>query len=172
MPSSWRNSLRQKLNQIKKSDASGLPQICLIGIGNDLRGDDSVGPAIARLLSTDERFSKAQNLLILDGGSAPENHTGKLRDFHPDLVLFIDTANLDASPGTIQLIPLELIDGMSASSHSLPLSLLARYIISEFGSQVEVLGIQPAQNEFDTELSHPISVAVENMLVEMADLFI
>ena len=123
-----------------------------------------MGPVIARLLSADERFYKANNLLILDGGSAPENHTGKLRTFHPDLVLFIDSAHLDAPPGTVQFIPLELIDGMSASSHSLPLSMLASYITAEFDCQVEVLGIQPGQNEFDSDLSVPVSAAVENMV--------
>jgi len=101
---------------------------------------------VARELSADERFNNVSNLLFLDGGSVPENHTGKLRLFQPELVLFVDAANLDEPPGAIQLIPLESIDGMSASSHSLPLSMLARYIIFEFGCQVEVLGIQPAQN--------------------------
>ncbi len=170
MPPFWKDLLFQKLNQLKRHDASGLPRTCLIGIGNDLRGDDSAGLIVARRLLADQRFNSAPNLLILDGGPAPENHTGKLRTFHPDLVLFIDAAHLDESPGTVQLIPLEIIDGMSASSHSLPLSILARYIISELGSQVEVLGIQSAQNEIDTGLSTPVTAAVESILCLMGDL--
>jgi len=119
---------------------------------------------VARKLSADERFSSIPNFLFLDGGPAPENHTGKLRTFRPELVLFIDAAHLDEVPGTIQLIPLESIDGMSASSHSLPLSMLARYIISEFDCEVEVLGIQPDQNEFDSELSSPVHAAVDEIV--------
>jgi hydrogenase 3 maturation protease len=118
----------------------------------------------------DRHINSAPNLLILEGGSAPENLTGKLRAFHPDLVLFIDAAHLEKPPGTIQLIPLDDIDGMSASSHSLPLSMLAHYITSEFGSQVQVLGIQPAQNELDTELSPQVSDAVNELLGVMAEL--
>ena len=168
MPPSWNDSLYQKLNQFKRDDPTGLPRICLIGVGNDLRGDDSAGLIVARQLSADARFNSTPNLLILEGGPAPENQTGKLRAFRPELVLFIDAAHLDEPPGTIQLIRLESIDGMSASSHSLPLSILARYIISEFDCEVEVLGIQPTQNEVDSELSSPVHAAVDEIVGVLA----
>ncbi len=119
---SWKDSLYQKLSLLKARN-SGTPRICIIGVGNDLRGDDSVGLIVARRLSADERLQDSANILILEGGPAPENQTGKLRVFQPDLVLFIDAAHLDEPPGTIQLIRVESIDGMSASSHTLPLSI-------------------------------------------------
>lgn len=170
MTLSWKDSLQQKLKPFKRNDSEPA-RICIIGIGNDLRGDDSVGLVIARRLSAEKCFGSVPNLLILEGGPAPENQTGKLRAFQPKLVLFIDAAHLDEPPGAIHLIPLDAIDGMSASSHSLPLSMLGHYIISEFGCQVEVLGIQPAQNEVDTELSPSVCVAVDEIVSLMIDLF-
>jgi len=167
---SWQDSLSQKLKS-KRPDSNRLPRICLIGIGNDLRGDDSAGLIVARELLADKHFFSKPNLLIIEGGPAPENHTGKLRSFQPELVLFIDAAHLDEPPGAIRWIPLESIDGMSASSHSLPLSILARYISSEFGCQVEVLGIQPVQNELGTELTLPVRTAVEEIVRQMSNLF-
>jgi hydrogenase 3 maturation protease len=125
---------------------------------------------VARCLSADERCQQA-NILILEGGPAPENQTGTLRAFQPDLVLFIDAAHLDEVPGTVQFIPLESIDGMSASSHSLPLSMLARFIVSEFGCQVEVLGIQPAQNEIGSEPSPRVCTAVNTIVDFIGGLF-
>ena len=167
MPLSWKDSLcqRQKLFKRRSSEPA---RICILGVGNDLRGDDSAGLIAARKLSADESFVGAANVLVLEGGPAPENQTGKLRAFQPDLVLFIDAAHLDESPGTIRWISLESIDGMSASSHSLPLSMLARYIISAFDCQVEVLGIQPAQNEVDSELSSPVQAAVAEIMGVLA----
>jgi len=146
-------------------------RICVIGIGHDLRGDDSAGLIVVRRLSAEERFRSVSHLLILEGGPVPENQTGRLRVFQPDLVLFIDAAQLDEPPGAIQFIPFESIDGMSASSHSLPLSILARYIASEFGCRVDVLGIQPAQNEIDSEPSPPVYAAVDEILDDVGDLF-
>jgi hydrogenase 3 maturation protease len=156
--------LYQKLNQFKTLDSTRLPRICLIGIGNDLRGDDSVGLIVARTLSRDARFQSAPNFLILEGGPAPENQTGKLRTFQPELVLFVDAAHLDAAPATIQFVPLESIDGMSASSHSLPLSMLAHYISFEFDCKVEVLVIQPAQYEIASKLSPAVLSTVDEVV--------
>ena len=169
MPLSWKDLLSRKLSLFKARN-SELPRICVVGVGNDLRGDDSAGLLVARRLLAVEHFKNASNLLILEGGPAPENQTGKLRAFQPELVLFVDAAHLDESPGTIQWIPLESIDGMSASSHSLPLSILACYIIAEFDCQVDVIGIQPAQNEIGTELSLPVRAAVDEVLCLVCEL--
>ena len=90
-----------------------------------------------------------EHLLIIEAGHAPENTTGELRKFAPDLVLIIDTAEMDQHPGTVQWIPEEAIDGMSASTHSLPLSMLARYLTLDLHCTVTLLGIQPGTNEVD-----------------------
>mgnify|MGYP000111894427 CR=1 FL=1 len=169
MPLSWKDSLCQTLKLFKKSNAEPA-RICILGVGNDLRGDDSAGLIVARKLSAEETLRGAANVLVLEGGPAPENQTGKLRAFQPELVILIDAAHLDEAPGTVQFIPLEFIDGMSASSHSLPLSMLARYITLEFNCQVEVLGIQPAQNEINSELSHPVRKAVDEIVYIMITL--
>lgn len=166
MPLSWKDSLCQKLKLFKRC-SSEPARICILGVGNDLRGDDSAGLIVARKLSADESFVGAANVLVLEGGPAPENQTAKLRAFQPDLILFIDAAHLEEAPGTIQFIPLESIDGMSASSHSLPLSMLARYIMQELGCQVEVLGIQPAQNEICGELSSLVQAATDEIAYVM-----
>jgi hydrogenase 3 maturation protease len=111
------------------------------------------------------------NLFLIEGGPAPENITGQIRAFHPDLVILIDAAQMDEPPGTIQWIPLESIDGMSASSHSLPLSMLASYLTAEIGCEVCVVGIQPAQNEIGSELSPSVQTAVDEITKELSSLF-
>ena len=162
MPSSWQDSLRRNLAQSK--GGTRLPRTCLVGVGSDLRGDDSAGLWVARALLQDGRVARAERLLIVEGGPAPENHTGQLRAFRPELVLLVDAAHLDEPPGTIQWIPLDAIDGMSASSHSLPLSMLARYLTLELSCDVAIIGIQPAQNELDSALSAPVQAAVEEIV--------
>jgi hydrogenase 3 maturation protease len=114
---------------------------------------------------------QTSHLLILEGGSAPENLTGRLRLLKPELILFIDAAHLGESSGTVQWIPLDAIDGMSASSHSLPLSLLAHYLALEIRCDIAILGIQPEQNDFDAECSQPVLFAVEEIVSEISKLF-
>jgi hydrogenase 3 maturation protease len=168
LPPSWKDSLPQKLN--RRKGANRPPRACLVGIGSDLRGDDSAGLMVARALLDDKRIASASHLLVVEGGPAPENYTGEIRAFQPDLVLFIDAAHMDEPPGAIQWIPLDSIDGMSASSHSLPLSMLARYLSLEIGCEVLVLGIQPQQNEINAELSAPVRAAIAEILAGISEM--
>ncbi len=163
LPTSWINSLTRNLLH-GQDNRFALPRTCLVGIGSDLRGDDSAGLMVVRQLL---QHPHADNLLIIEGGPAPENVTGKIRAFRPEHVILIDAAHMDEPPGAIQWIPLDAIDGMSASSHSLPLSMLAGYLTAEIGCEVSVLGIQPAQNEVGSELSPSVQTAVDEISTEL-----
>jgi len=110
------------------------------------------------------RTAASDSFFPLEGGPAPENITATLRSFHPDLVIFLDAAHMGEPPGTILWVELETIDGMSASSHSLPLSILAEFIELELNCPVLVLGIQPAQNEVGEILSEPVRRAVTDIV--------
>ena len=77
---------------------------------------------------------------LCEAGHAPENKTGELRKFAPDLVLLIDAAEMGKEPGTVAWISEEDIDGMSASTHSLPLSMLAHYLTLELNCKVTIAG--------------------------------
>jgi hydrogenase 3 maturation protease len=131
-------------------------------VGNDLRGDDSAALAAAREIIA--RGSPCGHFLALEGGPAPENMSAVLRGFQPERVIFLDAAHMDEPPGTIRWIELNTIDGMSTSSHRLPLSILAEFIEMEFGCAVHVLGIQPAQNEVGEALSEPVRRAVDEIV--------
>lgn len=141
-------------------------------MGSDLRGDDSAGLWVARALQQDGRVAQAADLLIVEGGLAPENHTGQLRAFRPDLVLLVDAAHMDEPPGAVQWVPLDAIDGLSASSHALPLSMLAHYLTLELGCEVAVLGIQPAQNELDSALSPAVRASVDEIVADLTGMLL
>ena len=142
-----------------------------MGVGSDLRGDDSAGLMVVRTLLQYLLITEKSNLLIIEGGPAPENHTGKIRSFQPELVLIFDAVHMNEPAGTIQWIPLDSIDGMSASSHSLPLSVLAHFLTLELGCDVAILGIQPEQNDFNMETSQYVRVAVDNVVGELLTCF-
>ena len=166
LPSTWKHSLNLLLSRLK-IEAIPSPRIAVVGVGNTLRSDDAAGILIARALS-DRQCARNEHLLILEGGQAPENRTGELRRFAPDLVLIIDAAEMSEEPGAIRFIPEEDIDGMSASTHSLPLSVLAHYLTLELQCKVILLGIQPGSNEVGETISVPVSQAV-NEVVDSLD---
>lgn len=158
MPPLWKNSLATSLNPSNQSNPTRLTRTALVGVGNDLRGDDSAGLAVIRRILA--LGAASESLLPIEGGPAPENITGALRKFQPEQVIFVDAAHLEEPPGSIRWIEPDEIDGMSASSHSLPLSMLAKFIQMDIGCQVRILGIQPAQNEIGETLSKPVAAAI------------
>ncbi len=131
-----------------------------MGIGNELRSDDAAGMHVSRTLRKRRCAVDLSRLLIVDGGLAPENVAGDLRDFKPDLVIFVDAAVMGERPGTIRWISTDEIDGMSSSTHSLPLSMLSSYLSLELGCEIALLGIQPASIELGEGISLPVHQAV------------
>ena len=138
--------------------ASPGQRTAVVGIGSELNGDDAAGIQVARELSKAAGFPA--HFLAIEGGSIPENASGQLRRFNPDLVILVDAADLGLPPGTINWLEKDKIDGMSASSHTLPLSVLGGFLESELDCRVEYLGIQPKQLEFAAELSQEVTDAV------------
>ncbi len=132
--------------------------MCVLGVGNPLSGDDAAGVLLSRLLR--EHAPSRDTLLVLEGGLAPENQTGAMRAFGPDIVLMVDAALLGQPPGALMWVDAAEIDDLGASSHSLPLSLLARYLVAELDCEVRIIGIQPAHTDFDAPPSAAVRRAV------------
>ncbi len=138
------------------------PRVVIIGVGNNLRGDDAAGIAVAHSLLSIQgtegpSLAGGVSLLVIDAGSAPENFTGIVRCFVPELVLLVDAAQMDDVPGTVRWLEWQDTAGLSASTHSLPLHIVAAYMATEMGCAVALIGIQPSA----TDLGAPISPAVQ-----------
>jgi hydrogenase 3 maturation protease len=156
---SWQNNLHQTILKLKSAEID--PRIALIGVGNPMRGDDVAGILLTRLLRP--LANANDKLLVACAGTAPENCIGLIRRFNPDLVLFIDAAQLNEKPGAVRWIPWRMTTGFSASTHTLPIYLLASYLNREMGCQIALLGIQPAHLSFG-----PLTPIVRKRVWEMA----
>ncbi len=170
MPSIWKTSLNLLLQQLR-NESGKFPRVVIVGIGNVLRSDDAAGMLVARALSQRECAADMDHILILEAGHAPENRTAELRRFAPSLVLLIDAADMGKEPGTVEWISEDDIDGMSASTHSLPLSMLAKYLTLELGCKVMLLGIQLASNEVGETVSAEVLQAVEEVVNGLDEAF-
>jgi len=116
--SSWKKLLSEKL----KNPAQRVDQrIAIVGIGAELYGDDAIGILTARKLKP--AFAQLEEVLVLEGGPLPESMTGPLRRFTPELVIFIDAADLGEPPGRLQW----LIQTALAGRPSQPIRCRCRY---------------------------------------------
>jgi hydrogenase 3 maturation protease len=154
---SWQSLAIQTLNCLAPTD-----RISILGIGSELRGDDAVGFVIASQLQSRLSLSTCQ---IIAAGASPENFTSVVRSYQPALVLLIDAAQLDASPGTIRWLTPQEIAALPATTHALPLNLLTKYLQDALDCQVALIGIQPQQ----TELQAPLTPSVQRAAVDVVE---
>lgn len=133
-----------------------------------MRGDDAAGVAVARALQArlpkSDGLGKSYRVTAIDAGPAPENFTGSLRRFEPDLALLIDAAQMDEAPGAVRWLAWPDVDGFDASTHTLPPRLVAQYLSDELGCQVALIGIQPADTSIGAPLSADVYTAVDEVV--------
>jgi hydrogenase 3 maturation protease len=141
--------------------------VAVVGIGQELNGDDAAGVRVAQALLKRQRAGSSIaprpalfSLLVVEAAHAPENCIGAIRRFAPALVVLVDAAEMGDPPGTIRWLDWRDADGLDASTHALSASMLARYLIAELFCEVAVIGIQPQ----DTSLGVPVSLPVRRAI--------
>ncbi|MBL8132189.1 MAG: hydrogenase 3 maturation endopeptidase HyCI [Anaerolineae bacterium] len=175
MPS-WRNSLRGRIKHCPPQN----PRAVLLGVGQELDGDDGAGLEVVRRLQ--RRITDAGGWRIIDAGTAPENYAGWIAAWNPALVIVVDAANLGAPPGAVRLLDWEGAEGISASTHTLPLTLLGRYLTLACGCDLALLGIQvgvsasapsgvlEGETRFGADLSPEVAAAVAEIVDALAEI--
>jgi hydrogenase 3 maturation protease len=152
----WKAKLRENLNRLGQSN--GRPRVAILGVGQELRGDDALGLVAVRRMA--QALPNPAELLLIEAGPVPENFCDPLVRFQPDLVLVIDAASMGQAPGTIAWIEAHQAGGCGFSTHSLPLELWLAYLAAEAGCETAILGIQPLDLALGAPLSRVASRAV------------
>lgn len=163
VPNDWRRAVAMALSKAER--------VVVCGIGNDLRGDDAAGALCLRALKIKSARNKSSRdsgdhpVLFVECGESPENQTGRMRAFQPDVVILIDAARSGGKPGEIFLVKKEMISDEEVSTHRISLTILIRFIEESIGARVVFLGIEPVS----TEINGPVSDAVRTSVSILAD---
>jgi hydrogenase 3 maturation protease len=127
----------------------------LLGIGNDLLGDDGVGPFIAEKL-------RGADWQVINAGIVPENFISPIRKLKPDRIIIVDAVHMNLDPGSIRIIPHGAIRDLGIGTHQLPMT----FFIEQCAiiAPVIFIGIQPGCLDPDTQLSPPVAGAASELL--------
>jgi hydrogenase 3 maturation protease len=143
------------------------PKIVIMGIGNDLKADDGVGPYILEQL----KDKIPSHIELINASTVPENFINHLIEIEPSLILLIDAALMGSEPGTIRLIDKTSIGGVAFSSHQLPLTFFIEYIETNITTTILIVGIQPYTDEFTLPLSQPVQNAAHTIIEVLTRIF-
>jgi hydrogenase 3 maturation protease len=131
----------------------------LLGVGNRMRGDDAAGSLLA------DRLASRIPVMVVDGGSAPENVVEHIASHRPDTVVLLDAVDFGGKPGEVRFFDGASVGAGGLSTHALSLEAVAEYLRSRGGTRVCMLGIQPAR----VALGEGLSPEVADSLTRLAD---
>ncbi len=154
------STLREQLRQLITGP------VVIVGVGNELRGDDALGVVLA------ERLEGRVNATIIIGQDVPENFAVQVAQLRPALVLLLDAADMGLQPGSVRLIPAEQAPAVPGGTHRPSLEMFAAFVRLESGAPSYIVGVQPDMTRVDmgSEMSPTVQHAIERVaevLVEM-----
>lgn len=131
----------------------------LFTAGSVLRGDDAIGPLLAKNLID----TPLEGWEIVDGGQTPEDDLYYIRELCPRKVVFVDAAQMGFEPGSIRrLTAQDVAKQCMITTHSLPISFLLGQL-GEVCDDVVFLGVQVKGTEFFDPLSDEVRAALEDI---------
>lgn len=136
-------------------------KVLIVGIGNELRGDDGIGCLIAR----DAAKVELEGLEGIDAGIAIENASGAIRNANAGLILMVDAVRVDGIPaGSWSLYPTDALDSFCHTTHSVPLSLIISALADSMPETgFHFLGINIGPTSDFAPLSAPVEAAREEL---------
>lgn len=134
-------------------------KLVIAGIGNPLRKDDAVGSYIARSIKDKVKA------IVLDCEDSPERYLGKIIEYKPDRIIFIDALDMKLEPGTLIFFDAHKLEGAKISTHNTSLKLYIDFIKKNVNTSVFILGIQPESTNLGTNLSKKV-LETANILIE------
>ena len=116
-------------------------KLIILGVGNELKSDDGVGPFIIKRLK--EESIENDCLLFIDAETVPENFTGKIRKENPTHLIIVDACLMGSEPGDIKIVDKEDFAKIGISTHSMSLSFFVRYLEKDTDFKIIFIGIEP-----------------------------
>ncbi len=136
------------------------PEVAVVGVGNLLLGDDGVGVHLAHRLA--DKIDDS-DVAVIDAGTVPELFL--LVDGRFRKLIFVDAVRAGGPPGSIYRFGLEVLETQSELPFSLhDMTLLGNLrLLALLGKEPEsvvIIGIEPKNTEFGTQLSLEVEKAL------------
>jgi len=137
-------------------------KVVILGIGNEIKGDDASGPLIARKISA--LLNKNKNVVVFDGGTVPENYTGSIRKENPTHIILVDAVEMKKEPGYIRVVEKDEIANYNISTHAMPVSFLIKYMETTIDAKIILVGIQPKSMGFNEKVSKEVEDSIDKVV--------
>ena len=124
-----------------KDFLNGFEKLIILGVGNELKSDDGVGPFIIKNLMAED--IESDRLLLINAETVPENFTGKIRKENPSHIIIVDACLMGCRPCEIKIVDKDDFTNIGISTHSMSLSYFVKYLEMDSDFKIIFVGIEP-----------------------------
>lgn len=121
-------------------------KLIVLGIGNELKCDDGVGPFIIDRLNYENIVD--DNVMFINAQTVPENFTGKIRKENPTHLLIVDACLMGGRPGDMKIVDKKDFADIGISTHSMSLSFFVKYLEKDTDFKIIFVGIEPESMDY------------------------
>ena len=143
----------------------GFEKLIVLGVGNELKCDDGVGPYIIKKLKEGIVEDK-DRLLFIDAQTVPENFTGKIRKETPTHLIIVDACLMGGEAGDMKVVDENDFASIGISTHSMSLSFFVKYLQQDCDFRIIFVGIEPESMDY---ADNP-TVKVEEAAIEFINI--
>lgn len=139
----------------------------ILGVGNPLRRDDGIGPAVIQLLAENrDGYQIPSDIELVDGGTDGLGLIEYLKDYKK--VVIVDAVEMKLSPGTIkEFTPEEAVININSdalSTHGFGIAELIKLAKElDINPELVIVGVQPE----DVSYGENLSTVVESKIYEL-----
>lgn len=112
--------------------------------------------------NSNKKFNR--DIIFIDGGSAPENFTGLIKNENPSHLLIIDAALMGTNPSNVKTIVKDELPNINASTHSMSLSYLVKYLEVDIDFDFLLIGIEPVSMNLGDEISRNVLKSADEVI--------
>ncbi|WP_295602685.1 hydrogenase maturation peptidase HycI [uncultured Methanobrevibacter sp.] len=159
-------SLKSQLSDFLKD----CEKLIVLGVGNELKSDDGIGPFIIKKL----QFENIENkkLILIDGQTVPENFTGKIRKEKPTHLIIIDACLMNSNPGDMQIVDRYDFASIGISTHSMSLSFFVKYLEKDTDFKITFVGIEPESMDWGEKPTPKVEKAADEFIKTLKELIL
>ncbi|MDO5810572.1 MAG: hydrogenase maturation peptidase HycI [Methanobrevibacter sp.] len=159
-------SLKSQLSDFLKD----CEKLIVLGVGNELKSDDGIGPFIIKKL----QFENIENkkLILIDGQTVPENFTGKIRKEKPTHLIIIDACLMNSNPGDMQIVDRYDFASIGISTHSMSLSFFVKYLEKDADFKITFVGIEPESMDWGEKPTPKVEKAADEFIKTLKELIL
>ena len=146
-------------------------KLIVLGVGNELKCDDGVGPYIIKKLK-EENIEDKKKLLFIDAKTVPENFTGKIRKEKPTHLIIVDACLMDEEPGFMKIVNKYDFANIGISTHSMSLSFFVRYLEKDTEFRIIFVGIEPESMDYADSPTPKVEAAANEFVTILKEIIL